>query len=284
MTMRALIAGDLLGGKWRIVRSALGDEPGSECQVEPLTEGAPGRLTLWRTLRAPTPDEHAHFVRLLDAGARGGLAACPPVQDSGYDPGREGLWVVRPWWNGESLPSMLGGLHEVGLDLPDLRGLAEQLGQALQGAHDAGLVHGRLRPSRVLVAPGPRGVQLSLLDLGLEHFRRERAADWLKPPQLGAAYLAPEWRDAGPLPASADVFAYGLIVRDLLATRRDGAWRGRWEPWVERATAPEPGARFGSVAQALAALRPVLQSLPEPPPSPPENYQPEPVITRVPGE
>jgi serine/threonine-protein kinase len=33
--MSALTTEDLIGGTWRIVRPALGDEPGSEFRVEP---------------------------------------------------------------------------------------------------------------------------------------------------------------------------------------------------------------------------------------------------------
>lgn len=276
--MRALIAGDIFGGKWRIVRPAIGDEPGTECRVETDTPEQAGRLTLWRTLRAPAPHELESFTRLLGAGERTGHPAFPPVEDAGYDSARESLWLVRPWWNGESLPSMLGGLHEEGLDIPYLRVLAEQLARALTDAHAMGLVHGRLRPSRVLVAPGPAGAHLSLLDMGLELFRRQHAAHWLRPPQVGAAYLAPELTETDPLAPAADVFAFGLIVRDMLATRTDGAWRGRWEHWVERATAPSPHARFASAAEALDALRPVLQALPDPPAPPPTNYQPDPLL------
>ncbi|MET0403314.1 MAG: hypothetical protein ABW123_12960, partial [Cystobacter sp.] len=230
----------------------------------------------WRTLRGPSPSDLEHFARSLRAAERTGHAAFAPVLDVGYDETRESLWAVRPWWTGESLPSMLRGLHSIGVDLPDLRALAEQLGGALAAARSEGLVHGRLRPSRVLVASGPTGVRLSLLDMGLEHFRRTHTAHWLRPPEGGAGYLAPEWDEAGPLAPSTDVFAFGLLVRDLLTSRRDGAWRGRWEAWVERATAPAPQERFVDTAEALRALLPLLKTLPTPVVPPPDNYQPEP--------
>jgi eukaryotic-like serine/threonine-protein kinase len=73
---------------------------------------------------------------------------------------------------------------------------------------------------------------------------------------------------------SADVFSFGLIVRDMLATRRDGAWRGRWEHWVERTTAPHPCERFGSITEAVRTLLPILKSLPDPLPPPPSNHDP----------
>ena len=275
--MRALITGAVLGGQWRIIRPALGDEPHSECRVESTDTGVAGRLTLWRTRRAPTARELERFGHCLAAGGRTGHDAFAPVEDVGYDAARESLWLVRPWWNGESLPSMLGGLHPVGLDPPYLWALAEQLARALHTAHEAGWVHGRLRPSRVLVAPGPQGVRASVLDLGLEHFRREHARDWLKPPQVGTDALDPALDEEGPLTPAPDVFGYGCILRDMLLTRRDGAWKGCWERWVERATAPVPRARFADVREAWDALRPVLQSLPDPLPAPPENYQSEPV-------
>jgi eukaryotic-like serine/threonine-protein kinase len=272
--MSALTTGDVIGGKWRIIRLALGDEPGSEFRVEPTQGGKARRLTLWRALRAPVPAELERFEQAVRAGDPLGLPTFPPVEEVGFDAAREALWLVREWRHGESLPSALGGLHPVGLDLPILHSLAEQLARALAAAHAAGVVHGRLRPSRLFVAPSPRGMRLSLLDLGLESFRRESGHDWLKSPQVGAAYVAPESEHPSALPSSADVFSFGLIVRDMLATRRDGAWKGRWEHWVERATEATPGSRFGCVIEALRALQPVLKSLPDLPPPPPPNYEP----------
>jgi serine/threonine protein kinase len=275
--MSALATGDILGEKWRIVRPALGDEPGSEFRVEPTEGRGARRLTLWRTLRSPTRAEMERFEQFVRTGERTGNSTFLPVEAVGYDPAREALWLVRPWWNGESLPSMLGGLHEVGLEVAYLHTLAEQLAQALTAARAAGMVHGRLRPSRLLVAPGPQAVRLCILDLGLEVFRRTYAHGWLKPPpQVGATYVAPELGDTGAVPPSADIFSFGLIVRDMLATRKDGAWTGRWEPWVERATAANPGKRFGSLSEAMRALLPVLRALPNPRPPPPDNYQREP--------
>lgn len=274
--MSALIAGDILGGKWRIVRPAFGDEPGSEFRVEPTGSRGARRLTLWRTLRVPTAAELEHFEQLARTGERTGNASFQRVEEVGYDAAREALWLVRPWWNGESLPSMLGGLHPVGLEVSYLHSIAEQLAQALTAAQAGGVAHGRLRSSRLLVAPGPQGARLSILDLGLEVFRRTHAHGWLKPPQVGAAYVAPELGDSGPVPPSADVFSFGLVVRDMLATRKDGAWKGRWEAWVERATAPSPGKRFSSLTEAMKALLPVLRALPDLRPPPPDNYQREP--------
>ncbi|HEX8440084.1 protein kinase domain-containing protein [Archangium sp.] len=272
--MSAPTAGDVIGGKWRIVRPAFGDEPGSEFRVEPTGGGTPRRLSLWRTLRAPASAELAHFGDVVRTGERTGNPAFLPVEDVGYDTAREALWMVREWRNGESLPSALGGLHPIGLDLPILRSLTEQLAEALAAAHGVGVAHGRLRPSRLLVTQTSRGVRLSVLDLGLESFRREDGQERLRAPRVGAAYLAPELEHSGPVRPSADVFSFGLIVRDLLATRRDGAWKGRWEHWVQRTTAPNPHERFGSIPDAVRALVPVLKSLPDPFVAPPSNYEP----------
>ncbi|MGZ3461718.1 MAG: hypothetical protein ACXU86_24770, partial [Archangium sp.] len=91
--MSALTAGDMLG-KWRIVRPAFGDEPGSEFRVEPSEGGAARRLTLWRALREPMPTELERFEQLVHAGERTKHPAFVPVEDVGYDAALEALWLV----------------------------------------------------------------------------------------------------------------------------------------------------------------------------------------------
>jgi eukaryotic-like serine/threonine-protein kinase len=92
---------------------------------------------------------------------------------------------------------------------PDLvLALAAQLGEALGVAHTAGLVHGALSPSSiVLCADGVR-----ILDFGMVHLDDGAADD--------GAYRAPETLAGAPPDARADLYAVGVALHEALVGRR----------------------------------------------------------------
>jgi serine/threonine protein kinase len=143
------------------------------------------------------------------------------------------------------------------------------LADALQYAHDRGLLHLDLKPSNVLVAAD--GTPM-LLDF---HLARPplRAGDpaptWLggtpgfMPPEQLAAVEAV--RDGRPVPADldgrADVFALGVVLKESLQA-------GNFSPGVglsdvlARAVAPDPAARYPTAAALAADLRRHLTAQP----------------------
>ncbi len=87
--------------------------------------------------------------------------------------------------------------------------IVRDLAQALAELHDAGVVHGDVKPENVIVEETADGPRASLIDLGLAHGVRESARG------ATPAYAAPELSRGIGVPAS-DVFALGKIARDLL--------------------------------------------------------------------
>jgi serine/threonine-protein kinase len=113
---------------------------------------------------------------------------------------------------------------------------------ALAAAHERGVVHGDVKPANVMISStGPR-----IVDFGTAAAIEQYGDD---PSFAGGtpAYLAPE-QPTGPPGPEADMYAFGLLLRDCLTAHRSrpdaeppavlAAETGRW-PWVP-ATAPDP--------------------------------------------
>ena len=101
---------------------------------------------------------------------------------------------------------------------------ASYVWQALQGltaAHSVGVFHRDLKPANLMLEPSPGPVErVVLIDFG---FAAQEGGARLT--QVGhvvgsLAYLAPERLDGDPGSASADLYALGVILYELLAGRR----------------------------------------------------------------
>jgi len=140
--------------------------------------------------------------------------------------GLRGLWPVTevisdgtvtlaasPWLEGTTLMELI----QKGPFDPDMaRTVTEQLAEILEGAHRAGLVHGDLRPCNILIT---REGDVRLGGWG-NHL--VAAAFCSQQPHLLAAppaYLAPEVAEGKELTASADIYALGLLLFEMMAGR-----------------------------------------------------------------
>jgi len=135
------------------------------------------------------------------------------------------------------------------------RVVLDQVLDALQSVHDAGLVHRDVKPANVLLKPTGTGRPHALLsDFGVAWHRAEprltRAAE-----SVGTrGYQAPEIvLGAEPHPAQ-DLYAVGVLAREMLGFVPSGSV-------LDRLLDPDPEARPGSAAGTRAELASVV--LPE---------------------
>jgi len=153
------------------------------------------------------------------------------------------------------------------LDVERVASIMSQVGEALIHAYRQGLTHGNLSPRNVLLTAGD---QVLLSEVGLESVLE---TPWEKVQEGLAAYLAPE-RIRGWLPdARTDVYALAVMLFEMLTGLQMDEPAAQALPWLRevvpdlapdlepvltRALATDPQARYATVGEFMADLRPVL--------------------------
>lgn len=182
-------------------------------------------------------------------------------------------------------PSLREVLHERGPMQPaEMLTILEPLCDALNAAHDAGLVHRDVKASNVILARDRGGIRPVLLDFGLV-----KLVDQVGPgltssrSMLGTpAAMAPEQMRGQSVDARTDIYALGLLAFHMLTGQPAfGGAPGVVQSYLQvhgprprpsskvdidpaidepiaRALAPEPDARYRSARSFGAALRAVI--------------------------
>ena len=224
--------------------SLLGTGPSG--QVYRARDQARGRDVAVKLLdpRRVTPRGLARFAATARAAAAVDAVGACEVLDVVADPARP--HVVMTLLPGESLAQML---QKTGpFAWRRARGLAHGLAVALEAAHDAGLVHGALKPGNVFLD----GHRIYLTDFG--------AHALLDPPRRDAAlafadHLAPEQIRGEPVGPATDLYGLGLLIHEVVTGRR--AFTGRPDEVLRQHLANMPP----TPSRLLAALPPTADAL-----------------------
>ena len=240
---------------------------------------ADGRVVALKRLDAPLDDAAAaaRFAREIRLGARLRHPHLLPVLDALHADERP--WLTMPLVAGETLRDRLD--REERLDVGEAVRLARALADALAALHAAGIVHRDFKPENVLLAhapvaevpapaddaPSAARPQPLLTDFGIA-----RALDALADERVTRSglllgtptYMSPEQLRAQPLDGSADLWALGVVLHELLAggpPRRGASLRALFrgepaDPPPLRTVRPEvPEALEALVACMLAPAR-----------------------------
>jgi eukaryotic-like serine/threonine-protein kinase len=171
------------------------------------------------------------------------------VYDSGESAGR--LWFTMPFVEGESLRDRLR--RERQLPLEDALRIAREAAQALQYAHDHGVVHRDIKPENLLLT---RDGNTLVADFGIARALSGGSAE-SRLTETGLAvgtpaYMSPEQAagDRG-LDARTDVYSLGAVLYEMLAGE---------PPYTGATTQAILAKRFTEPAPSLRAVRP---SVPE---------------------
>ncbi len=157
--------------------------------------------------------------------------------------GREVLFLTMEYLEGETLDRRLrrGGALSIEETLP----LARQMAAALDAAHGAGIIHRDFKSANVMLLPGTDGLLVKVTDFGLA-----RTFDLDEP--MGRtltgvgnlvgtpAYMAPEQVRGGDVTAAADIYAFGVVLFEMVTGRRPFAGDTPLSTAVKRLEEPPP--------------------------------------------
>jgi serine/threonine protein kinase len=238
------------------------------------------------------PGYAARFRREAASAARLNAPNIIPVHDYGEIDGR--LFMEMPLIAGADLGTLI--TQHGRLDPPRVVGLIEQVVDALDTAHHAGLVHRDVKPSNVLVSPRPGGHEFAyLIDFGIARAAGDTHLTTTGRTPGTLAYMAPELFESGG-DARADVYALACVLYQALTGQApfvppdhahplgfylnahlhrpppqpsagDPPLPTAWDAVIARGMAKDPEQRYPSAGElataahaALTAARPVRES------------------------
>jgi eukaryotic-like serine/threonine-protein kinase len=164
--------------------------------------------------------------------------------------------------------------------------IAAQIADGLDAAHAAGVIHRDLKPANIMLLPPPTGrfaQRAVITDFGIalsedqSEMRLTESDELVGTPE----YMAPEQAEPGPATPATDIYAFGLILYEMLSKRQPFETSGTalatvllrrhspprplrevapdapaaWEAAIHRCLEREPARRFASAGAAVAALQ-----------------------------
>lgn len=199
-------------------------------------------------------------------------------------------FIVMEFVSGSSLQDILAGQRA--LPAREAGEYVSAIAAGLGFAHEAGIVHGDLKPRNILVkADQPIVAGVKILDFGMSGLKagRLRGARVAKRGGMlrSANYLAPEeWSDDEEPQSTSDIYSLGVILYQMLAGElpfkgsnsaimkqhlmntppplggRAGPISGELEAVVQRALSKEPEQRPATMAQFVAELQAAIDATP----------------------
>jgi tRNA A-37 threonylcarbamoyl transferase component Bud32 len=192
-----------------------------------------------------------------------------------YDCGRAGphWYFLMEFVDGVSLRQMIRARE---VDPRTALGIVAQICDALQAAHDRGIVHRDVKPENVLV---DRRGRVKILDFGLAKLlnKEPRTGTLTETGQVMGTprYMAPEqWERPLSVDHRADIYSVGVVFYELLTGElpmgafalpsQKGGGDARIDPVVMKTLAKEPERRYQHASEVRTDVQ-KIQSTPPPP-------------------
>src|ERR1700689_1545521 len=122
-------------------------------------------------------------------------------------------------------PTLAERIAQGPIPLEEALEIAKQIANALEAAHEKGIVHRDLKPGNIKIRPDS---SVKVLDFGLAKSGELAELTSDSPTMLTvagmilgtAAYMAPEQACGKPVDKRADIWAFGVVLHEMLTGRR----------------------------------------------------------------
>jgi serine/threonine protein kinase len=212
---------------------------------------------------------HPNVCRIFDIG------------EAEREPGHRIVFLTMELLAGETLSARINRTGKLPPDEAML--VAEQVGDGLQAAHDAGVVHRDLKPGNIMLLPATEAARerVVVTDFGLARADADQLELTASGEMIGTpVYMSPEQVQCKPVTRATDIYSYGVVLYELLTGQLPFAEKTalatalkrinepptpirswlpdvdpRWEKTIHRCLERDPAKRFVNVRDVVAALR-----------------------------
>ena len=222
--------------------------------VDPVAKDEARVREFWDEAMKLAELRHANVVRVLDRGRDG-----------------DRLFVVEERVEGTPLDALM---RQRRLTLPEALGVFQALRDALDAAHQRGIIHHDLTPAQVLVSEDLSSVKLR--GFGMRHTTQRRDDGTVATTRAvftGLSYMSPEQaKSMGKADARSNIYSLGVIFYEMLTGRVP---RGRvmlpsqlnnevptqLDPLLLKLVASRPEERFSDIGELKRRFAPIEDQL-----------------------
>jgi eukaryotic-like serine/threonine-protein kinase len=263
---RRCVAGDVLSERFEIVRFIGAGGMGEVYEARDRELGEAVALKVLRPGRLPEQFLNDRFRREIRLARRITHPNVCRVYDFSRHAKTDGStlhYYLMELVQGETLAARLasGQAFEDGQAMD----LARQISAGLSAAHAAGIVHRDLKPGNIILTASPSSPRVVITDFGLAApFEGGPGNTSLRSTGLALGtpgYMAPEQLFGGPITPATDVYAYGVVLHELIARTHPQSAEAEsaeipsnWKAVIQRCMELDPKLRFAAVNEACAAL------------------------------
>jgi len=251
----------------------LGEEIALKILLRPARAGAAALTRLRAEVQLARRVADPHVLRVFDIGS------CQSSRGDGDGEEGEILFLTMQLLQGETLRELIR--RSGPLAPTEVWRLAGDMLAALCAAHGKGVVHSDFKSDNVMLVPAAAGPpQAVVMDFGLAQAAVTDTPSGEQPAPLVAGtvgYMAPEQLSGGAVTEAADVYAFGVVLYEMLTGvlppfRPNNGRRtpglapppplrldaldipARWRSLIRRCLARHPAARFADMIEVRQAI------------------------------
>jgi eukaryotic-like serine/threonine-protein kinase len=251
-TLAAFQSGAVLSKRFRIVRLIGAGGMGEVYEAEDVVLGESVAL---KTIRPDIVDQERLRARLLQEVHAAKRIAHPGIcrihdlhlHQPPEGQGGEVTFLTMELLSGETLGARLrrGGP----MDLDEASTVTEQLASALSAAHRARVIHRDFKSENIILEPTPdNGVRAVVTDFGLARSESRPAGSraLTRTGQIVGTLtsMAPEQLVGGPVTAAADIYAFGIVLYEMVTGTQPFTGGSRLATAAKRLRSDPPSPRI----------------------------------------